>query len=122
MICCYHLPFNAMTSFDNNNNIFHLSWENWLSYGLMGFIVFILLPLSWTHYIWNSFKYDHEKPDSAIVKFLCKCSEMITQSFMIRILIYVVVCVLFALNVFFEIVSNNSRDLGEIINAFIILA
>ncbi|PSN48742.1 hypothetical protein C0J52_08911 [Blattella germanica] len=71
-------------------------WSPWVGYGVSIAVLLILLPLTWTHYIWNKFKDPHEEQDSIpeprnkILKLLYRASLRVVWSAATRTILYLI--------------------------------
>jgi hypothetical protein len=77
---------------------------------MMGLIL-VLLPLTWTHYIWNKLKDPHEErdyipePSNKFLSFLYQASLKVVWSASIRTVLYLIVCVSLTVCTMLELVG-----------------
>ncbi|KAJ4431593.1 hypothetical protein ANN_20192 [Periplaneta americana] len=74
-------------------------WMPWIGYGVSVGVIVALLPLTWTHYIWNKYKDPHEEQDhipeprNKLLKLLYRASLKVVWSASTRTILYLVMCV-----------------------------
>ena len=71
----------------------------WIGYGITAGLILALLPLTWTHYVWNKLKDPYEEqdnipqPNNRFLRFLYQASLKVVWSASTRTVLYLVVCV-----------------------------
>ncbi|XP_069698199.1 adenylate cyclase type 2-like isoform X2 [Periplaneta americana] len=74
-------------------------WMPWIGYGVSVGVIVTLLPLTWTHYIWNKYKDPHEEQDhipeprNKLLKLLYRASLKVVWSASTRTILYLVMCI-----------------------------
>jgi hypothetical protein len=70
----------------------------WAGFGVSLGVTLVLLPLTWTHYIWNKLKDPHEEqdyipePTNKLLNFLYQASLKVVWSVSTRTALYLIVC------------------------------
>jgi hypothetical protein len=83
----------------------------WVGYGVSVGVILVLLPLTWTHYIWNKLKDPHEEqdyipePSNKLLSLLYQASLKVVWSGITRTILYVVVCVSLTICTMLELVG-----------------
>lgn len=103
-------------SFVNPLSSCRWDWTTIIGYLTLAFIVLVLIPLTWTQYLYNVFykkKDDASSIDSEeehfstsrVVQFLYRTSEVITNNALLRILLFLLLCGLCVTIVVLEMAS-----------------
>jgi hypothetical protein len=97
------------------HTIFRWNLPSWPYYVTIGIIVFLFLPLSWTHYLWIKYiaKFESHLPTNILIRFLYNTSKLITNSVVFRLLIYTIVYGLFCLCVLTEWMDCYKYTAGD---------
>jgi hypothetical protein len=75
-------------------------------------LILALLPLTWTHYVWNKLKDPYEEQDNILepsnkfLRFLDRASLKVVWSASTRTVIYLVVCVSLTVCTMLELVGS----------------
>jgi hypothetical protein len=71
----------------------------WAGFGVSLGVILVLLPLTWTHYIWNKLKDPHEEqdyipePTNKLLNLLYRASLKVVWSVSTRTVLYLIVCI-----------------------------
>jgi hypothetical protein len=83
----------------------------WVGYGVSVGVILVLLPLTWTHYMWTKLKDPHEEQDyipeprNKLINLLYQASLKVVWSASTRTVLYLVVCVSLTICTMLELVS-----------------
>ncbi|KAJ9579599.1 hypothetical protein L9F63_004784, partial [Diploptera punctata] len=89
-------------------------WSPFVGYGLSIAVFLVLLPLTWTHYLWNKFKDPHEEqdtipePKNKFLKLLYRASLRVVWSASIRTLLYLIMCFCLTVCTLLELIECNN--------------
>ncbi|KAJ8943943.1 hypothetical protein NQ314_009607 [Rhamnusium bicolor] len=88
-----------------NLTLLHWGWTTWPFLATEVLIIFVLLPLSWTQFLWSRFvsNFSDILPSNRLIYFLCKTSQAIKDKFIVRLTIYTIIYILFCVCVLIEL-------------------
>jgi hypothetical protein len=104
IICIYVSIYILFTSLSSRSLL-------WIGYGITVGLILALLPLTWTHYVWNKLKDPYEEQDNILepsnkfLRFLYRASLKVVWSASTRTVIYLVVCVSLTVCTMLELVG-----------------
>ena len=95
---------------------FSSHWTPWVGYGVSIAVFLVLLPLTWTHYLWNKLKDPHQEQDTVpepknkILKLLYRASLKVVWSAGTRTILYLIMCICLLVCTMLELVSSLIWD------------
>ncbi|KAJ8924602.1 hypothetical protein NQ315_000752 [Exocentrus adspersus] len=94
-----------------NLTLSHWGWSSWPFLATEGLIVFIFLPMSWTHFIWSRYVENivNNPPTNRLVNLLCKSSKLITNNFAVKLVMFTIIYVLLGVCVLMELIQCESE-------------
>ncbi|XP_056634716.1 adenylate cyclase type 2-like isoform X1 [Diorhabda sublineata] len=99
-------------------NITLLQWDlsTWPFLATALPLLLIIVPISWAEHFYNKYiaSYMNEQPKNVIVRFFYRVSTIMTNSFWVRLFIFLVVYVVFSICVLTEIVDCKNTILNDI--------
>ena len=105
IIICIYVSINVLFISVSSHSL------PWIGYGITGALILALLPLTWTHYIWNKLKDPYEEqdnihePSNGFLCFLYRTSLKVVWSASTRTVLYLVVCVSLTVCTMLELVG-----------------
>ncbi|XP_021926488.1 adenylate cyclase type 2 isoform X2 [Zootermopsis nevadensis] len=90
-------------------------WMPWVGYGVSLGVIFMLLPLTWTHYMWTKLKDPHEEQDyipeprNKFLNLLYQASLKVVWSAGTRTAIYLVVCISLTICTMLELLECDMK-------------
>ena len=104
IICIYVSIYVLFTSVSSHS-------LPWIGYGITVGLILALLPLTWTHYIWNKLKDPYEEqdnipePSNRFLSLLYRASLKVVWSASARTVLFLLVCVSLTVCTMLEVVS-----------------
>lgn len=96
----------------NQFSLFSWGWSSW-PFLLTGcLIILVFLPLSWTHFFWSRYVTNivDDPPKNKLINLLCKSSKLVTNSFAVRLVMFIMIYIFFGLCVIMELVSMSGNN------------
>ncbi|PNF42986.1 hypothetical protein B7P43_G09584 [Cryptotermes secundus] len=91
-------------------------WMPWAGFGVSLGVILVLLPLTWTHYIWNKLKDPHEEqdyipePTNKLLNLLYQASLKVVWSVSTRTVLYLIICISLTICTMLEMVECDLKS------------
>uniref|UniRef100_V5G4W0 adenylate cyclase n=1 Tax=Anoplophora glabripennis TaxID=217634 RepID=V5G4W0_ANOGL len=97
-----------------NLTLSHWGWSSWPFLATQFVIIFLFLPLSWTHFLWSRYVANimDDPPRNILINFLCKSSKLVTNSFTVRLVIFIIIYICFGVCILMELIECEGEAEG----------